>query len=66
MNVCKNKCEVLVTKHYNMINKYLTGYMKCRTCCICIKTEEYKCPCCKRKLSTRRIHNYKNRRKEVD
>ena len=21
MNICKNKCEVLVTKHYNMINK---------------------------------------------
>ena len=48
MNVCKNKCETLTTKHYNIINKFLIGYKKCRTCCICIKTEEYKCPCCLR------------------
>ena len=37
------------------------GWKKCRTCCISIKTDVLKCPCCQRKLST--YIRYKNKSK---
>lgn len=51
MNICKNKCECLITQKYHTINKLVRGFKRCRTCCICIKTDEYRCPCCNRKLT---------------
>lgn len=56
---CKNICVTLETRHVNAIHK--SDYKKCRTCSISIKTTEYICPCCRKKLSIRRRHNYKNR-----
>lgn len=56
---CKNICVTLNTRHVNAI--YKSDYKKCRTCSISIKTKEHICPCCRKKLSIRRRHNYKNR-----
>ncbi len=56
---CKDICVRLETRHINAAHK--TDYKKCRTCSISIKTDLNICPCCKKKLSVRRIHNYKKR-----
>ncbi|MBC8430150.1 MAG: hypothetical protein H8D92_02000 [Pelagibacteraceae bacterium] len=63
MNVCKNICDRFNTRHYNVGYNILgTGWKKCRTCCLSIETDEMICPCCRRKLSVRRRHNYENRK----
>lgn len=62
MNICKNICERYETKSYTCGYHILgDGWKKCRTCCISIKTKENICHCCRKRLSTRKRHNYKNR-----
>jgi|MDSW01.2.fsa_nt_gb hypothetical protein len=63
MNICKNVCETLTTKSYTSGYHLLgKGWKKCRGCCVSIETDEMKCPCCKRKLSIRKRHNYARRK----
>jgi len=52
MNTCKGVCQLkLTTANYTRGWSYLgVGWRKCGTCMISIKTDEFKCPCCKRKL----------------
>lgn len=60
--MCKNLCERMNTKAFTMGFASLgEGWKKCRTCCISIKTDNLKCQCCKRKLST--YIRYKNKSK---
>jgi len=62
LNVCKNICERMETKSLTATwDRLGSGWKKCRTCSKTIKTNDLRCPCCGRKLSTRRRHNYKNR-----
>ena len=56
---CNNICVRLETQHINA--RFKPYYKKCRTCSISIKTIQNICPCCKKKLSITRRHNYKNR-----
>lgn len=56
---CKNICVRLQTMHINTPHRMY--YKKCRTCSISIKTDLNICPCCNKKLSVRRIHDYKKR-----
>lgn len=60
--MCKNICERYETKTYHRGYSFLgLGWKKCRTCCISIKIDSWKCPCCKRKLGG---VSYKKQRKE--
>ena len=57
---CKNMCDRMKTKSI-CATKLDSGWKKCRTCRISIKTDERACPCCRTSLSVRKRHNYKNR-----
>jgi|14_taG_2_1085336.scaffolds.fasta_scaffold08238_2 hypothetical protein len=65
MNVCKNICERLeikpITTGFVLLG---SGWKKCRTCAISIKTDYLTCPCCKRKLSTHT--RYKSKKKNLN
>ncbi len=53
LHICKGLCQTpkLTTKGYSHIwSKLDLTWKKCKTCCVTIKTQSWKCPCCGRKL----------------
>ncbi len=50
---CKGICYRFAERRPVKEGRYATGQKRCNTCCIFVKTEGFRCPCCGKKLRTK-------------
>lgn len=63
---CKGRCTKPEYEYRKIVrNIKNTPYMKCSTCCICIKYDGIFCPCCSFRLSKRGKDNPKNKENKI-